>query len=135
MGQRERWISLDLRDRALIALIAGVGLKAGQAIALNLEDLDVQTEETGTVRVQGRRGREEVVALPPAVTADLVRYVADGRPLLVRGAVETGQPPPLFPNARGKRLSRQGLWLVLKGRGEAAGLKDVSPRALRGACE
>jgi integrase/recombinase XerD len=99
---------LDLRDRALITLVAGVGLKASQVIGLNLEDLDLQAE-TGTVRVRGRRGKDEVLALPPSVTADLARYVDEGWPLLVTGKARAEQPTPLFPNARGQRLTRQGL--------------------------
>lgn len=122
---------LDLRDRALIALLAGVGLKASQVIGLDLEDLDLQPG-AGTVRVRGRRGKEEGRALPPAVRADLARYLDEGWPLLAKGTAGAGPSPPLFLNARGQRLTRQGLWVVLKGRGEAAGLEQgVSPRALR----
>ena len=112
---------LDLRDRALVVLIAGVGLKASQATALDLEDVAPQA------------GRVETVALPPAAAADLARYVAEGRPALAREGEAAGPRQPLFLNARGGRLSRQGLWVVLKRRGEEAGLGyEVSPRSLRG---
>lgn len=126
---------LGLRDRALIALVAGTGLKASQVVALNLEDLEPQPG-VGTIRMRGRGGQEEVLALSPAVVADLARYVDRGWPSLSKEEAKLGQPSPLFLNARGNRLSRQGLWLVLKRRGEAAGLgQKVSPRALRGVCE
>jgi integrase/recombinase XerD len=127
---------LELRDRALVALVAGVGLKTSQVVALNRDDLEL-TPAGGMLRVRGRRGREQIMSLPPAVAADLGPYVEQGWPRLV-----TDLPPsdggvdrrPLFLNARGKRLSRQGLWLVLKELGEDAGLgREVSPRALRGA--
>lgn len=126
---------LELRDRALVALVAGVGLKTSQVVALNRDDLEL-APSGGTLRVRGRRGREQVLPLPPAVVADLAPYVDEGWPTLI-----SDPPPqdgdvdsrPLFLNARGRRLSRQGLWLVLKEMGEEAGLgREVSPRALRG---
>jgi len=129
---------LDLRDRALVALVAGAGLKTGQVVALDLEGVDLQGR-AGTIRLQGWRGQEQVVALSAAVAADLARYVREGRPRLAvgeGGTVVAGAPSPLFLNARGKRLSRQGLWLVIKRRGEEAGLEQgASPRALRGVCK
>jgi integrase/recombinase XerD len=111
---------LDLRDRALIALIGEAGLKAGQVTGLNLADLAPGA------------GTAEELAWPPAVIADLARYVKEGRPALVRDADPNSPERPLFVNARGERLSRQGLWMVLKRRGQDAGLEDaVSPRSLR----
>jgi len=113
---------LNLRDRALIALIAGAGLKASQVTALDLEDVELQAE-----RVVG------MLAPQPVVAADLRRYMEEGRPALLRGKDPAGPRRPLFLNARGGRLSRQGLWVVLKRRGEDAGLGPVvSPRSLRG---
>jgi integrase/recombinase XerD len=112
---------LDLRDRAMIALIAGAGLKSGQLMGLNLAD------------VAPGAGRVEELILPPVVTANLARYVEEGRPVLVRDAGADSPEQPLFVNAQGGRLSRQGLWTVLKRHGQDAGLEDsVSPRSLRG---
>lgn len=126
---------LDLRDRALVALVAGVGLKTGQVVALDLEDVDLQGR-AGTIRLQGRRGQEQALALSPALVSELARYVREGRPRLAAGEGETAVTRvPLFLNARGQRLSRQGMWMVIKRRGEEAGLgQGVSPRALRGVC-
>ena len=125
---------LSLRDRALMGLVAGVGLKTSQVVALNRQDLELGVE-SGVLQVRGRRRRERVVSLPATVVADLELYLDKGWPRLA-GAVQEEDLPgmPLFLNARGTRLSRQGLWLVLKERGEDAGLgRGISPRALRGA--
>ena len=112
---------LDLRDRALVALIAGAGLKASQVTALDLGDVEPQPS------------KGEAPTLLPAVTADLARYVEVGRLALVREEDPAGQHRPLFLNARGGRLSRQGLWAVLKKRGEDAGLGHAgSPRCVTG---
>jgi len=126
---------LDLRDRALVALVASVGLKASQVVALDLEDVDLQGR-AGTIRLQTRGGEEQVLTLPPAVATELGRYVREGRSRLTGGEGDTPMArAPLFLNARGQRLSRQGVWLVIKRRGEEAGLgQGVSPRALRGVC-
>jgi integrase/recombinase XerD len=126
---------LALRDRALVSLVAGAGLKTSQVVALNRDDLDL-TPTGATLRVRGRRGREQVIVLLAAVVADLAFYLDKGWPQLTgrAGFQEDAGKRPIFLNARGSRLSRQGLWLVLKERGEAAGLgREVSPRALRGA--
>jgi integrase/recombinase XerD len=125
---------LPLRDRALMGLVAGVGLKTSQVVALNRGDLELGPVG-GTLCVRSRRGREQVVALTGSVAADLALYLDKGWPHLA-GTVREEELAdlPLFLNARGSRLSRQGLWLVLKERGEKAGLgRGVSPRALRGA--
>jgi integrase/recombinase XerD len=129
---------LALRDRALVGLVAGVGLKTSQVVALNRDDLSL-APGGGLLRVRGRRGREQTVSLPAAVSADVAHYLDKGWPHLARSLAavaeaEGGDKRPLFLNARGSRLSRQGLWLVLKERGEQAGLgREISPRALRGA--
>ena len=125
---------LALRDRALMGLVAGVGLKTSQVVALNREDLELGLAG-GTLSVRSRRGLERVVALTAPVAEDLALYLDKAWPHLA-GTVRAEELPnlPLFLNARGSRLSRQGLWLVLKERGEEAGLgRGVSPRALRGA--
>jgi integrase/recombinase XerD len=127
--------ALDLRDRALVALIAGAGLKASQVTALDVGDVGLQPDQN-TLRVEGRRGQVESKALAPEVAADLGRYVAEGRPALAGAESPAPSRRPLFLNARGGRLSRQGLWGVLKKRGEAAGSGQVvSPRSLRGTLE
>jgi len=125
---------LALRDRALMGLVAGVGLKTSQVVALNRQDLELGPAG-GTLTVRSRRGREQVVSLTTQAAEDLAIYLDKAWPHLA-GAVRAEDLPnqPLFLNARGSRLSRQGLWLVLKERGEEAGLgRGVSPRALRGA--
>jgi integrase/recombinase XerD len=111
-----------LRDRALLALLT-TGLSASEAISLNIEDLELGR---GRVFVRGRRGQERIVELGPTVVESLRQYLATGRP-------ETEEEEgAFFLNYRGQRLTRQGLWLVVKGWGEAAGVKsEVSPRLLR----
>jgi integrase/recombinase XerD len=111
------------RDRALLALLTA-GLSASEAISLNLEDVELNR---GRAFVRGRRGQERMVELAPTAIEALKRYLVKGRPDPAEEEEEA-----FFLNYRGQRLTRQGLWLVVKGWAEAAGVEgEISPRLLR----
>lgn len=117
---------LGLRDRAVLEVLYGAGLRASEALNLRLGDVDT---EVGFVRTIGKGDKERVVPLGrPAVEA-VQMYLARGRPHL-RG-VGLGVPY-LFLNVRGKRLSRMGLHSIVKRYARRAGLgDDVSAHTLR----
>ena len=116
-----------LRDRAILEVLYGAGLRASEAVALRAQDLDL---EVGFVRTVGKGGKERVVPLGGKAVAAVQAYLSRGRPFLgVPGGVK---PSRLFLNARGRGLSRQGLHLIVKKHAAAAGLgDDVSPHTLR----
>ncbi|HET7012259.1 MAG TPA: tyrosine-type recombinase/integrase [Anaerolineales bacterium] len=111
-----------LRDAAILALLYATGLRAAEAVALRVDDLDL---------VDGwvTRPQPDTSRLPlGSALAAMRRYVVDGRPHLARRADDRS----LFLNQRGQRLSRQGLWLVVKRWTTRAGLgADLSPHSLR----
>jgi integrase/recombinase XerD len=114
-----------LRDRALVELLYGAGLRISEALgaAKTAVDLDGQT-----VRVIGKGNKERIVPLGrPAVEA-VRRYLALGRPHLDRR-----HRPDLFLNARGGALTRAGAFLILRRLAEKAGLEPgrVHPHLLR----
>lgn len=111
-----------LRDAAILALLYATGLRAADLVALRLDDVDL---ETGKLT----RPAPEGGVIPLGLAAEsLRRYLSGGRPHLVRSSEESA----LFLNQRGRRLSRQGLWLVVKRWAKASGLGgDVSPHTLR----
>ena len=114
-----------LRDRAMLELLYAAGLRAGELIGLDVEDV---SPSLGYVRCAGADGRERFVPLGKAAAEAVARYLAEGRPRLVRpDKPETA----LFLSRRGERLTRQGFWKLLKKHAEAAGLGDVSPHTLR----
>ncbi len=111
-----------LRDAAALALLYSAGMRASEAVQVNLEDLDLKA---GTLL---RRGPEPVTLQLAESVGALGRYLSAGRPHLVRDTRERA----LYLNLRGKRLSRQGLWLVVKRWAAAVDLgSDLSPHSLR----
>ena len=114
-----------LRDRALVELLYGAGLRVSEATGL--EKGGVSLEER-IVRVVGKGGKERLVPLGRPAAEAVRRYLALGRPHLDRR-----YRPELFLNARGGALTRAGAFLVLKKLADRAGLEPgrVHPHLLR----
>ncbi|MBI3299713.1 MAG: tyrosine-type recombinase/integrase [Elusimicrobia bacterium] len=114
----------DLRDRALLELLYSAGLRRAEAAGISVPDLDFLS---GTVRVFGKGSRERVVPVgDPALKALRAYLAARPRP------VGTDRVEPLWINARGRRLSGDGLALLVRRSAKKAGLlKGLSPHALR----
>jgi integrase/recombinase XerD len=115
----------SLRDRALLEVMYACGLRASEAIGLELMDVDI---EEGVLRARGKGSKERVVPIGQAALKALRIYVERGRPKLVKGAPETH----LFVNFRGGHLTRQGLYKIVRRHAQTAGLADrMSPHTLR----
>lgn len=114
-----------LRDKALLETLYATGMRVTELVNLNVEDIDLD-HRTVVCGAGGKRSRT-VPVYAEAVDA-LKKYVACGRKsLLVRGETEA-----LFLNHRGRRLTRQGLWLIIKEYVEALDIQeDVTPQTLR----
>ncbi len=114
-----------LRDRALLELMYACGLRASEAIGLELLDVDV---EEGVLRARGKGSKERVVPIGQAAVRALRIYLERGRPALVKGVPEAH----LFVNFRGGQLTRQGLYKIVRRHALTAGLADrMSPHTLR----
>ncbi|MEF3275506.1 MAG: tyrosine recombinase [Chloroflexus sp.] len=115
-----------LRDRAMLEVLYATGMRVSELVALNVDDVVFHTK---TVRCLGRQGRERIIPLSePALTA-LEEYLDIARPRLARQS--NGGSDALFLNHRGKRLTRQGFWLILKSYAEQVGMHDLTPHMLR----
>lgn len=108
-----------LRDRLLVGLMIQAGFRPSELVALNVDDLEALSER---LTAQG------LSSLQPA----LERYVAEGRPNLAESAEEGALFLSMGVGAGGGRLTRQGVWLIVKRRAKACGLEGhTSPRSLR----
>ena len=110
---------IDLRDRAVLSLLVATGIRAAEVVAL---DVDHVAGDHRRVDVPGERPRPLPIPDPRALRAWLER----GRPAMAT------TDPALFPNARGQRMTRQGVWRIVSERAVDAGLPaGTSPRTLR----
>jgi integrase/recombinase XerD len=114
-----------LRDRALLELMYACGLRASEAIDLEMADVDL---DVGVLRASGKGSKERLVPVGSAATRALSIYLARGRPRLVGDRNEAR----LFVNHRGGGLTRQGLYKIVQRHAATAGLADkMSPHTLR----
>jgi integrase/recombinase XerD len=114
-----------LRDRALVELLYGAGLRVSEAVGLEKNGVSV---EERVVRVVGKGSKERLVPLGRPAAEAVRRYLALGRPHLDRR-----YRPELFLNARGGALTRAGAFLILRKLADRAGLEPgrVHPHLLR----
>jgi integrase/recombinase XerD len=143
---------LALRDRALLEVMYACGLRASEAVTLELQDVDL---EEGMLRARGKGSKERVIPVGRHAVNALLAWVADGRPALLgacagassaSGARASGSAravgfaassaravqSALFLNRRGRPLTRQGLYKIVQGHARRAGLQDrMSPHTLR----
>jgi len=113
------------RDRALVELLYGAGLRVSEAVGLERTGVDVDER---LVRCTGKGGKERIVPIGREAAEALRRYVARGRPYLDRR-----HRPELFLNAQGGPLTRAGAFLILRRLAAKAGLEPerVHPHLLR----
>jgi integrase/recombinase XerD len=114
-----------LRDRALVELLYGAGLRVSEAVGLERGAVDL---EARLVRTVGKGDKERVVPIGRQAVDALRRYAARGRPFLDRR-----HQPELFLNAQGGPLTRAGAFLILRRLAVSAGLDParVHPHLLR----
>ena len=114
-----------VRDAAMLELLYACGMRVSEMIDLNVGDVNLKA---GFVRCLGKGSKERIIPIHDRAVGSIKEYVSESRPHLLRGKDEAA----LFLNRRGDRLTRQGVWLILKGYAKAAGIKKaVTPHTLR----
>jgi integrase/recombinase XerD len=122
------------RDRAILEVLYGTGLRISELVGLRLGDIDL---ESALLRAFGKGSKERVVPVGRHAVAALLDWLGSaGRPVLAPEQWKRrGDADAVFLNRRGGRLTRQGAWLVVKHWGTAAGLDDkLTPHVLRHSC-
>jgi integrase/recombinase XerD len=113
------------RDRALLETMYACGLRASEAITVEVSEIDL---DVGILRARGKGSKERLVPIGSKAIATLDTYLKGGRPRLVGLRDE----PHVFVNLRGSGLSRQGLYKIVQGHARSAGLEHrMSPHTLR----
>lgn len=125
--------AVALRDRAILEVLYGTGVRISELVGLSLSDLDV---ERALLRVFGKGAKERVVPVGRLAGEALEAWLSAGRPALVPERwARRGDAEATFLNQRGGRLTRQGAWLVVRGHGDRVGLGDrLTPHVLRHSC-
>lgn len=125
MDAPSRFGVLGLRDRAVLEVLYGCGLRRGECLRLDLVDLDL-AQRLLLVRT-GKGKRDRLLPLTGQAVKALDRYLQDSRPELAQELREEA----LFLSRYGQRMGRTCLYLLLGKHARAAGLRGVFPHALR----
>lgn len=114
-----------LRDRAMLETLYATGLRASELVGLDRRDINL---DLGYVRCWGKGAKERIVPLGSMAIQAVNSYLRSGRPQML-GPYEA---PALFLNVRGRRITRQALWQILKKYAVEARInKSISPHTLR----
>ena len=119
-----------LRDKALLELMYATGARVSEAVGADLDDVDFDER---VIRLTGKGAKQRLVPVGRYACEALRRYLDAARPVLERRRT-SGQPElrALFLNKRGRRLSRQSVWEVVRTAGERAHIaKPLHPHTLR----
>ena len=116
------------RDLALLEMLYASGMRVTELVSLDVSDVELENND-GRVWVRGKRAnKEREIPLNGEVVDTLTTYINNGREQLIHDPNE----PAMFLNNRGQRLTRQGLWLIIKHYVEAVGISsEVTPHTLR----
>ena len=126
LSQPDAGTPIGVRDRALLELLYATGMRVSELVSLKVGDVRLDDR---FVTCWGKGAKERVVPIGQAATDWVHRYLAAGRPMLLKDRASAF----LFVNARGGlSLSRVGFWKIIKKYGRQAGLtQELSPHVVR----
>ena len=116
---------LGLRDKAILETMYASGLRASEVTQLKTENIDT---DIGLLRIFGKGRKERLVPIGSSALAAILRYEREGRALILKKK----RTRELFLNHAGNRLSRMGLWLVVRRHALRVGVAGIlTPHVLR----
>jgi integrase/recombinase XerD len=120
---------LGLRDKAMLEIVYASGLRVSELINLQVSQLDI---EVGYLRTLGKGSKERIVPIGAMAKRAVENYILNSRPALASSRKGGGKPDELFVTRRGRGMTRQGFWKLLKGYVTKANIRaSVSPHTLR----
>lgn len=114
----------SLRDKAMLETLYATGMRVSELVALDVADVDLDAQ---MINCKGKGCRKRSLSIRGTAATALEEYLDIAHGQLSRSSGEQA----LFLNHRGKRLTRQGFWLILKGYAEQLDLHDLTPHTLR----
>ena len=115
-----------IRDRAILEVLYATGIRVSELIESNVEDINLRM---GFITCAGEHSTPRIVPLGRPARAALENYIYDARNALIK---ENRDEKALFVNYYGNRITRQGLWKLLKDYGAKAGIKHrLTPNIIR----
>jgi integrase/recombinase XerD len=115
----------DRRDAAMLELLYATGLRVSELVGLDQQRLNL---DVGYVLVSGKGGKQRIVPMGEPARRKLEHYLEGAR----RSLLKERTSPHVFVTRRGTRLTRQGVWKLLRARARQAGItKPISPHMLR----
>jgi integrase/recombinase XerD len=125
LGDQVQDERLELRDRAMLEILYGCGLRVTELVSLRVDQVNLRQ---GVVRVTGKGDKDRLVPLGEEAIDWLLRYMNEARSDLLRGRVSDD----LFPGNRGSAMTRQAFWYRVRHYARRAGIqKKLSPHTLR----
>ncbi len=116
---------LGQRDKAMLEVLYATGLRVSELVGLNISNINL---DAGYVRTVGKGSKERMVPMGSKALEALKDYLSDGR----AGLLKKQSSSFLFLNSRGRHMTRQGFWKIIKRYGLAAGIKKViTPHIMR----
>ncbi len=115
-----------MRDRAILELLYATGIRVNEIIAANVTDVNLRI---GFFTCPGEHGKARIIPVGRPARKAVEEYVFDARDLLLK---DNKSENALFVNYYGQRMTRQGLWKILKEYGSKAGIRNkITPHTLR----
>ena len=118
--------AVGYRDRTMLELLYATGLRVTELVTLEMNDLNLRQ---GVLRVMGKGGKERLVPMGDEAIAWVEGFVRDHRSTLMR---RNESEAVLFPSNRGREMTRQAFWYLIKRHAAEAGIRhSLSPHSLR----
>ncbi|MFW5427409.1 MAG: site-specific tyrosine recombinase XerD [Methylophagaceae bacterium] len=125
LEQPDVLVPLGLRDRTMLEVLYATGLRVSELVSLTFEQVNMRQ---GLIRCVGKGNKERLVPLGEIALDYLQLYFVESRPMLLKGRLSED----LFPTLRGKAMTRQAFWYLIKKYAKQADIKkDLSPHTLR----
>ncbi len=117
---------LGLRDKAMLELMYATGLRVSELINLKVSNY---MKDMGIIMIKGKGGKERIVPISKRAKASLDNYLKERVKLFKKGKEDNGY---IFLNSKGGKLTRQGVWKIIKNYGKKIGIEEkIKPHILR----